>query len=425
MNSLIDHFGEQCVGWVLRFVAAVCGLTAAALIWTASERWLGIYSLDKAQVAALSNDQRTMITTAKEAATYLPDLATTGLLAIDWTDPQATSEIERWFNRLPSSERPPIQTMLALHQRLHHLPSSQNLNGSDGQLLTVIDKLLLGKSSPAIPLVTSDPPAAPIQGYALQLRFIATWSLNDRHAIHQASGDLCLAMPRHPEQRYISLIHQALTSSVSSTVVVDLAKPLSTDVGGKALLLILRRLITLAPERSAALVPLIPADSRTPGENALLLGTDRPLEQQVASALKPGTIDFTVVALIERCLTEQRYDLAKQLAESLKEPARMTWACAVAQAAGDLSTLQRLTSDTAYLPTAYGLQQQDGHLRFHLLSPAGIVPTTPLEVRIGGKLIANNFIKRYGSLVDITLGEQRGAIVINCEKTTIYASIIP
>ena len=425
MSSFIEAFGHRRLGFAFHVIAAICGISAAYLTWTATERWLGIYALDKAQVAALAGDFRAMHDAAKDASDYLPDLAAPGLLAIDWSDPHATPAIERLINRLPNQQRPFVETMQALHHAMHQLPNSPSLSGSDEQLLKSIHKTRQGLPTAPLEFVSSDPPSAPIWGFVVQQQFIAAWTEANRNAIRKTAGNLRLAMPSHPEQRYVTFINNALTPDIKNNVLVEQAKPLSSDVGALAFTRILRQLVTLVPERSALFLPLIPPDIRTPAENAALLGSDKTLEHLVTSALKSGTLLRTVVALIERSLTEQRYDLAKQLAASLKEPERATWTRAVAQAAGDLTTLQQLTLDAGYIPTAYGLQHQGNHLRFHLISPAGIAPSAAVLVRIGTEVIADERIQRLGSLVNITLGEQRGPVVITCDKFTIYSGTIP
>jgi hypothetical protein len=72
----------------------------------------------------------------------------------------------------------------------------------------------------------------------------------------------------------------------------------------------------------------------------------------------------------------------------------------------------------------YGFIHDGHHVRFHLISPADIAPSATVQARLGSQPVAANHIQQFGSLIDITIGDRRGSLIITCGGTTIYAGII-
>ncbi len=421
--SIIEQIGYRRVGIVLHIAAGVFLVLAIWLSWSSVERWLGIAALQNAQEKALAGRDKEALAYGRDAVHYLPTHAGAAILAIDWQDPNADSAIDRLLLRIPSNEKLAPTAMLAIYQRMHHKDNPISLQESDDQLLTMADKIAAGQTA-SWPKLTS-PPHAVVQSYAAQLYFKSVWEKGDRGAIQEAAGRVRLLLPKHPDYRYIAFIADALTPSANDDMLIKNARPLSNDIGSKVLAGIIRKIVELAPERSDTLLPLIPANIRKPSENANLLGDALPLQRQVDAALRRDADPQMVLAVIERCLSLNNYEAARKLVDVLKEPQRSESAKQVATASGDLHTLLKLTLDPGYTPTIYSLQKVPGSIRFHILSPATMIPNMPLKAMIGNKEIPSEKITRIGSLVQIDTRNERGTIVVACGETIIYSGVVP
>lgn len=256
MNALIDHWGARNVGFAMMAVAGLCLIAALMVGWEAIQRGFGILALESAQASALADDRRATIAHGREAAAWMPREPAAGLMAVDLSDPKAGAELARLELRVPMAHRQGVAAIQALHQLHHGGIPGQSLAAGDQALVSQLLKLAKGDPPGPLVLPDSDPPQAPLLAYAAQLRFRAAWALGDRERIRATAGELRLAMPGHPDTRGVEVVLSALTPAVSDSVLRTLADNLPK---GDKRDLILLKLLTIVPARSAALKPLLPA----------------------------------------------------------------------------------------------------------------------------------------------------------------------
>jgi hypothetical protein len=256
MNALIEQWGARNVGFACMALAALCLLAAGMVAWEALSRGMGILELEQAQAAALADDRRAALAHAREAAGWMPREAAAGVLAVDLTDPKAGAELARLELRVPQPHRPLVAAIAALHQLHHGGTPGQSLGAGDQAVVAHLRKLASGPPPTALVLPESAPPQAPLLAYAAQARFRAAWASGDRDLIRATAGELRLLMPRHPDGRAVALVLAALSQAIPDTQVGALAGELPK---GDKRDLVLLKLLTLAPARTAVLKPLLPA----------------------------------------------------------------------------------------------------------------------------------------------------------------------
>jgi hypothetical protein len=256
MGALIDQWGARNVGIALLVVASLLLISAAIIAWEALSRGLGILALDRAQAAALGNDRQAAVAHGRDAASWLPDEPAAGLIAIDLSDATAKDKLARLELRVPLKQRPQVAAIAALHQVHHGSTPGNTLSGGDQAVIAHVMKLTQGGPPPSLMLPDADPPQAPLLAYAAQVRLRAAWAGDDREAIRTTAGELRLLMPGHPDNAAIEAVLMALTPGVPDS---EVTTRLSRLTRGPRRDLILLKLAGLAPERAAALKPLLPA----------------------------------------------------------------------------------------------------------------------------------------------------------------------
>ena len=255
MNALIDQWGARNVGIAMLVVALLVLIGAVLIGYDAFKRGMGILALDRAQASGLTEDHRAMVAHGREAASWLPAEPAAGIIAIDLSDPNAKDALARLELRVPTRQRPTIAAINALHQVHHGGKSGSALAAGDQAIINHLVKLSQGGKLEPLALPDSDPPQATLLTYAAQARFRAAWNAGNRETIRATAGELRLLMPKHPDTKGIDVVLLALTPSVLD---VALSAPLNTLPPGVRRDLIVQKLMVLAPERSAALKPLLP-----------------------------------------------------------------------------------------------------------------------------------------------------------------------
>ncbi|HEX3134149.1 MAG TPA: hypothetical protein VHX44_11285 [Planctomycetota bacterium] len=256
MNALIDQWGARNVGIALMVVAALFLIAAGLIGWEAVQRGLGIVALGRAQAEALTDDRRGVIADGREAASWMPREPAAGLIAIDLSDPNAGAALETLELRVPLRQRQVVAAMRALHQLHHGGKPDRPLAAGDQAIVNHLMKLDGSSAPPPLTLPDADPPQAPLLAYAAQQRFRTAWASGDVAAIRMTAGELRLIMPRHPDVGGVVFALNALTPMVSDERLRSLASSLPK---GPKRDLILLKLMTLAPTRTAVLTPLLPA----------------------------------------------------------------------------------------------------------------------------------------------------------------------
>lgn len=255
MNALIDQWGARNVGIAMLVVAFLILIAAGMIGWEALKRGLGILALDRAQVAALTDDRMATVAHGREAASWLPAEPAAGILAIDLSDPAAKEQLARLELRVPVRQRPTVAAINALHQVHHGGTPSGSLNAGDQAVINHLVKLKQGHSPTEFTLPDADPPQAALLNYAAQARFRAAWTLGEREAIRTTAGELRLLIPKHPDGVGVEVVLLALSPSVANESVRAQANVLPR---GARRDLILLKLMALAPEREVVLKPLMP-----------------------------------------------------------------------------------------------------------------------------------------------------------------------
>jgi hypothetical protein len=123
-------------------------------------------------------------------------------------------------------------------------------------VITHLVKLAQGGIPPALTLPDSDPPQAPLLAYAAQARLRAAWATGDRDSIRATAGELRLLMPKHPDIVAVECVLIALSPSETDAALVT---RLNQVARGPRRDLVVLKIASIAPERAAALKPLMPA----------------------------------------------------------------------------------------------------------------------------------------------------------------------
>mgnify|MGYP000098686818 CR=1 FL=1 len=255
MNALIEQWGARNVGIAMLVVAFLVLIVAAMIGWEAFQRGMGILALDRAQAAALTDDRLATVAHGREAAGWLPAEPAAGIIAIDLSNPAAKEQLARLELRVPARQRPIVAAIYALHQVHHGGKPGSSLAGGDQAVISHLLKLAQGAKPEALTLPDSDPPQATLLNYAAQVRFRAAWNAGEREAIRATAGELRLLMPKHPDIKGVEAVLLALTPSVADAA---LGSHINVLPRGTRRDLVLLKLMTLAPERSAVLKPLLP-----------------------------------------------------------------------------------------------------------------------------------------------------------------------
>jgi hypothetical protein len=227
------------------------------------------------------------------------------------------------------------------------------------------------------------------------------WPTGDRQSVAAAVGMLMLAAPFHPEKPRMQLIAGVLNPETQANMMGSLSNSVSDPAIRAAML---KRLMQLAPERTAQLVPYVPEASLTDAdrEQAMLSSTES--VDVLAGRLGMTPSQVVVEALITRCLSEGRSDLAKQLIARLPADQQAAYRLDLALAEGDFATVASVAGDrTDLIPQITTPMLVNGRVVFHFATPSGLMPRPVFAVKSGGIPVGAERIHRLASVVTIDL----------------------
>jgi hypothetical protein len=426
MRILIERLGLRTTGIILMVLAAALLVIALLIAWNAVARWQAIAALSGAQLARLGGDEPSARRELREAGEDLPTLPATVLPGVDLGDESAAGRLEALRARVPARDRHDVDTVLALHRALRGQDAGVEVAGSDANLLTAIRLTAKADAAPAKVAYDADlPPHVTILHAALQRQFRAAWLAGDGEAIRRSAGPLLLMAPTEPDAPRLRLILTALGPTVDASAL----HAAGGSIGNlDERLALIRALLRLAPVKAQdQLISLIPPERQLPEEQeAALLGTTTPLEQQVQKVLASPT-PAALRALLDRALQAGRTDLAKQLLAKLPADAQQPVLVQLATADGDLDALIHLLGEQPELQLRISpVVVAGGHAAFHLATSSGLVPRTGIQIRLAGKEVDPARLQRLASLVVVDLGATAGALEVRYgQKVVASAQVTP
>jgi hypothetical protein len=412
-------------GLVLHTVGWGIAVASVLLTWATVNCYMGTTALIKAQNAYFVGNINDGVLHGQDALSWLGQQPGVVELAINWNDPQAGNTISALTADFSTPQKAALEPFMAIFQRVHHNDNSISLSGANAALLVCADKCKKGTYTALPPVTRDDPPHHVVLVYTLQQQFMRAWENKNREHIWRASSALRLLAPAHPQIQLIACISEALAPKTNKEAIEASVKPLLGNTT-ENLTHLTRTIMALAPENMLALVPLIPAEQRTPNESASLLqGQTITLEQQVKNVATSGTPLPEVLAVMQRCIGEKKYALAKTLAPRIPEAERKTWLVKIALVEQDLTALKQLTTDKQYSPRAYSVSLHKEFIAFHVYSDSGIIPNAPVEVRVGGQNIPHERSERIASLVHVRLSGEKGDVTLTCDGETLFTGTLP
>jgi hypothetical protein len=426
MRILVERLGLRPTGIILMVLAAGLLVIALLVAWSAVARWQAIAALSAAQLERLGGDEQSARRDLHEAAEDLPTAPETALPGVDLTDEGAAGRLEALRPRVPVRARADVDTVLALSRALRGQDAGVEVAGSDGALLAAIRQTAKADATPAKLAFDADlPPHLAILQAALQRQFRAVWLAGDAEAIRRSAGPLLLMAPGAPDAARLRLILTALGPPGETSVLHSLGGAIANIDERLALI---RALLRLAPVKAHdQLISLIPPERQLPEEQeAALLGTSAPLDQQVQKVLATPT-PAALRALLDRALQAGRTDLAKQVLAKLPADAQQPVLVQLATADGDLDALVRLLGDQPDLQLCISpVVVAGGHAAFHLATASGLVPRTGVQIRLAGKEVDAARLQRLGSLVIVDVGTTAAALEVRSgQKVVATAQVTP
>ena len=415
-------FPPRLVGLVLLGVAAVILLISALIGWNAVQRWRAFVAIEDHHLARLGGHANGARNHAETAAALLPQAAMAALPAIDPAADQAAGQLELLSRSVHPRERAIVATTAAFSAALHG-NAVDGVDGADGALIKHLAALSKG-GLPVFPAFSgNDAPQAAILGQAAQRHAASAWKAGNREELVRGLGLVLLTRPYHAEAKQAVTVLAALDPAADRAVLSGLIGGLGSDGH-----LLLRRAALLAPERAAVLTAIIPAEQRTPAEAQLLLAAGgepgEKLESLIAKALaSPSPI--LLADLFQRCLDQDKVDLAQKIADQAVEPHQRELRIALAHHLGDVLALAALQPERTDLkPAASPPVGGSGLIAFHLATPAGLIPRIgELRVRADGKEVPADRITRRGSLVVLLMPGASGMVEIDVKlgDTLVFA----
>jgi hypothetical protein len=395
MMALLDRLGARTGGIILLVVAAVLGLLAAWIAYGAINRWQTASSLEDWRLDLLARDDSAAHQDAQDAAATRGDAAAV-LPSIDLASEADAQLLETLAARVPARQREAVRTVAAL-AAARRGATAASAPGTDGVLIAHLQRLGKDGPPPALELGHDDPPHLATLAVVLARQFQAAWAAGAVDAIRQAAGPLLLLDPRRKEAPALRLILAATDSGYPGPQLAQLITAIPEQ--GERLALV-RQLCRLSSAHTLDLVKAIPPDKATAEEQQRgLLGSESQLEPLVKKALATPSEPVSE-ALIPRCLAEGRGDLARQLIALLRADRKPPFELALASAEGDLAAVARLAGDKPELaPRISPPVFADGQFAFHLSTTSGLIPRTPVEVRVKGQPVPAGRIQRFASLV--------------------------
>lgn len=389
---------ERVHGLLLLSGAAVLLLSALLIGNGAINRWRAVVAVQSYHLAHLGSHDGEAGEHATAAAALLPDDAATALAAIDPAAPNATDELDLLARRVPARQRSLVQATMAFAAVLAGKAAENTIEGADATLLKHLAQLGRGEQA-AFPILSQgDAPSMAIYSRTAQAHAQAAWNAGKADALRSSLAVLALLRPQHHEIAEIRAVLAAVTPECDKVRVLEAVSQINTNPTAWA-----RRLAVLVPARAPLFLGLIPANQRSSEElqQLNLGGVDgETLQAAVERAITaPG--DAVMVATFLRCVQENQLDLAAKLVDKAPAGIKRDLQIALAYQRGDFLTLATIDPKRTDLkPQNTAPIRQAGRLSFHLASLTGLTPQVGgLNLRIDGKPVAPERIKRWGSLV--------------------------
>lgn len=412
-------------------------IIAGVTVWRGVGRYFAGAALSDHAAMVFEGDIAGARRSAEEAAGWLGQDARAALPALDLTQPDSDQQLERLAVQVPANQRSLVATArnFARALRGEELTGVELMTGSDAKLVQHMAELTALTRAPLPPLPDADrwlPPSRSILRSTLEQRVATAWRLGDSSAVRRSAAALLALDPEHPAQTELQLAMAVLDPSGNSAQIAKQSNRLREADRVTAL----RGLVALldADEdalgnsdrevRIAKLIEQIPAAQRSPSEMARWLGGgDRDLAQAAKDAAKDGS-PAVVTAAINSCFEQERYDLVAELIPKLpadqQRPARL----ALAEYTWDTATLKELSDDPkAHLPRLVGTHLAFDHTAFHVTSASGAIPRRDLFVKVDGKPVHANDIRRFASLmrVPITPGSSEIMLEVTLDEQVLFS----
>lgn len=420
--------------------AGVLFVGAGMTVWNGVDRFFAAGALADHAEAAWEGDVAAARRAAENAAGWMGDDARAVLPTIDPTDPASDRRLELLAAQVPGSQRGLVLVARNFGRALRgdELLQPESMQGGDGALVRHIAELAALERGPLPGLPETEryqPPGYEILHHALEARVAAAWRLGDSAAIRTAAAALLALDPDHPAARELALATAALDPSGHHGVIRTRAQALGEEQRSAAV----RGLIAQIDRdpavlgnadparRVAVLLDLIPQDRRSARELTRWLDSgERDLEAVVAEAKRAGT-PAVVTAAINRSLAAERYDLARELVARLPADAQRAARLSIAELTWDTATLAELAEDPeAYLPRVVAPHLAFDHVAFHLSSASGAIPRKGVHLRIDGKPVHANQVRRFGSLVmaPITPGSSSISLQVALDAQSVFEGTV-
>jgi hypothetical protein len=407
----IAQLGTRKLGFVLLAIALILLIAAVNIAYSGINRWLALYNLKSYTLSQLQGEHEEAREAITKAASRLPKRAATVLPSVDLTTDNGLERLDRLRRIAPLGERQIIATAIAFGQASRkNSPTGDYPENSDAVLIRWLVALNTSTTPKSMALSKEDPPHSKPYTYVLQRHFQAGIASGNVDMLRDSAGRLVLLYPRHPEIDKVRFVAALCDPAFPSDALRNMGSSLNPPESRTALV---RRLGKLFPDRSAYILPLIPAEQRTEDENhAVLLTSPDTLETTVGLALASPT-EPILRSMSTRCLNSNRPDLARRLAAVAHPPLTDELLLNIAIYEGDLSALAKLSGEKTNLqPQISKPVAHPGMIAFHLSTPSGVIPRAgALEVIVGGVVMTSNNITRFGSLVLIEVSD-RGPVAI-------------
>jgi hypothetical protein len=339
----LEQIGTRKLGFVLMAIALILLIAAVNIAYAGVNRWLALYHLKTYTLSQLQGENEEAREAIAKAASRLPKRASTVLPSVDLATDAGLERLERLRRLAPLEERQIIATAIAFGQALmKKSPAGDYPENSDAVLVRWLVALNSGDTPKKMALSKEDPPHYRPFIYVLQRHFQAGIAAGNADMLRDSAGRLLLLCPRHPEIDKVRFVAALCDPAFPSDVLRSLGSGINPPETRTALV---RRLGKLFPDRSAYILPLIPAEQRSQDESqAVLLTSPDTLETTVGLAEASPT-EPILRSMSARCLNSSRPDLAKRLAAVAQPPLKDELLLNIAIFEGDLSTLAKLSGE--------------------------------------------------------------------------------